>query len=164
MEIAGLIIFISLGVVVIVLGFIGCFVPVLPGPIVSYLALIFLSIPKKWEVFSPTFLIIIGVATIAATVLDYILPVVTSKKKGATKGGIWGSILGMIAGIFFFPPFGMLIGAFAGAVIGELIFNKDRKNALKAGWGVFLGTVLSIFIKLGVSGVIAFYFFRGIFR
>ncbi len=164
MELAVFIIFISLGVVVIVLGFIGCFVPVLPGPIVSYLALIFLSIPKKWEVFTPAFLVIMGCVTIGATVIDYILPIVTSKKKGATKAGIWGSILGMVAGIFFFPPFGMLIGAFAGAVIGELIFNKDRKNALRAGWGIFVGTILSIFIKLGVSGVIAFYFFRGIFR
>jgi uncharacterized protein len=164
MELAVFIIFVSLGVVVLALGFIGCFVPVLPGPIVSYLALIFLSIPKKWEVFTPAFLVIMGCVTIGATVIDYILPIVTSKKKGATKAGIWGSILGMVAGIFFFPPFGMLIGAFAGAVIGELIFNKDRKNALRAGWGIFVGTILSIFIKLGVSGVIAFYFFRGIFR
>jgi uncharacterized protein len=164
MELAVFIIFVSLGVVVLVLGFIGCFVPVLPGPIVSYLALIFLSIPKKWEVFTPAFLVIMGCVTVGATVIDYILPIVTSKKKGATKAGIWGSVLGMVAGIFFFPPFGMLIGAFAGAVIGELIFNKDRRNALRAGWGIFVGTILSIFIKLGVSGVIALYFFRGIFR
>ncbi len=150
--------------VAVVLGLIGCFVPILPGPIVSYLALIFLSIAKRWKAFTPLFLVIVGIITIVATVIDYILPVVTSKKKGATKAGIWGSILGMIAGIFFFPPFGMLIGAFAGAVVGELIFNKDRKNALRAGWGVFLGTIVSIFIKLGVSGVITFYFFRGIFR
>ena len=164
MGIAGHIIFISLGSVAIVLGLIGCFVPLLPGPIVSYLALICISLVKKWEAYSPAFLIIMGVVTLAATVIDYILPSVTSKKKGATKAGIWGSVLGMIAGIFFFPPFGMLIGAFVGAVAGELIFNKDRKNALKAGWGIFLGTILSIFIKLGVSGVITYYFIRGIFR
>jgi len=164
MDIAAHIIFISLGSVAVVLGLIGCFVPILPGPIVSYLGLIFISILKKWKAYSPAFLIIVGIVTLAATVIDYILPILTSKKKGATKAGTWGSVIGMIAGIFFFPPFGMLIGAFVGAVVGELIFNKERKNALKAGWGIFLGTILSIFIKLGVSGVITYYFVRGIFR
>jgi hypothetical protein len=163
MEIAGLVIFITLGVVALILGLIGCVLPILPGPIISYLSLIFLSIPKRWEVFSPALLVGLGIVTLVATVIDYVLPVLTSKRKGATKAGVWGSIIGMILGIFFFPPFGMLIGAFGGAVLGELILNPDGMRALRAGWGIFLGTILSIFFKLGVAGVITFYFFRGIF-
>jgi uncharacterized protein YqgC (DUF456 family) len=68
----------------------------------------------------------------------------------------------MIAGIFLFPPFGMIIGAFVGAVLGELAFSQNRRNALKAGWGVFVGTLFGIAAKLGVSGIIAFYFFRAL--
>jgi hypothetical protein len=169
-ELAGLIIFISLGVVVLVTGFIGCIVPVLPGPIIAYLALIFINIPKEWKAVRPLVLIVVGIATLIATVLDYVLPAVMSKKKGASKAGVWGSVIGMIAGMFLLPPYGILIGAFVGAVAGELIFNKEirqkgeRKKAFRAGWGVFLGTLFGIIIKFGVTGIIAFYFIRGAIR
>ncbi|GAI87090.1 unnamed protein product, partial [marine sediment metagenome] len=88
--------------------------------------------------------------------------VLISQKKGASKAGIWGSVIGMVAGIVFFPPFGVIIGTFVGAVLGELIFSNKPDSALKAGWGVFLGTMLGIALKLGVSGVIAFYFTRAV--
>jgi len=170
MEIASHIIFISLGVVVIGVGFIGCIVPVIPGPIIAYLSLLFVSIPKKWLAIRPLALIIIGIITIIATVLDYVLPAVMSRKKGASKAGVWGAVIGMILGMFFLPPFGIFIGAFVGAVAGELIFNKElraqgeQKKAFKAGWGVFLGTLLSIVIKIGATGVITLYFVRAAFK
>jgi len=70
----------------------------------------------------------------------------------------------MIVGLIFFPPFGLLIGAFFGAVLGELIYHMDTKRSLKAGLGVFFGVVISIFIKLGTSGVIAFFYVRAVFK
>lgn len=94
--------------------------------------------------------------------MDYLLPIFTAKRYGASKFGIWGSILGMILGIVLFPPFGLIIGAFLGALFGELIFNKDKRNAAKAGLGVFIGTMLGIVVKLSVSGVIAFFFVKAV--
>ncbi|TFG60729.1 MAG: DUF456 domain-containing protein [Spirochaetales bacterium] len=158
------IVLVTLGFITATTGLIGCVVPVLPGPILSYAALILISIVKKWQAFSPLFLVIMGVITVAATVLDNFIPVLVSKRKGASKAGIWGSIIGLVAGMFIFPPFGMIIGTFVGAVAGELIFNKEKKNALKAGWGVFLGTLLSIMLKVGVSGSIYFFFVRALLR
>jgi hypothetical protein len=149
-----------LGSISLLAGIVGCILPIIPGPPLAYLSLILLSIAFRWQAFSPTFLIVMGILTVAVTALDFLLPVLMSKKKGAGKAGVWGSVLGMIAGIIFFPPFGMLIGAFVGAVAGELIFNKQNENALKAGWGIFIGTLLGIFTKLGLSGVIAYYFVR----
>ena len=58
------------------------------------------------------------------TVLDNVLPVLTARKWGAGKGGIWGSLIGMLAGMFLFPPFGAILGTFAGVVLGELLFGK----------------------------------------
>ena len=152
------ILLIALGFASVIVGFIGCVLPIIPGPALSYIALILVSIMRDWEAFSPVFLIIMAVITAVVTLLDYFLPVITSKKKGASKAGIWGSVIGMIVGIFILPPFGMLIFTFLGAVAGELIFSKDKRNALRAGWGVFLGTMLAIILKLAVSGTI-FYFF-----
>ena len=54
----------------------------------------------------------------------------------------------MLLGIFFFSPFGMLIGALAGGLIGELLSGSMAKEALRADWGVFVGNMLFTALKL----------------
>jgi uncharacterized protein YqgC (DUF456 family) len=155
---------IVLGFIVLAAGIIGCVLPIIPGPPLAYVSLILLSIAREWKAVSPTVLIVLGVAAAAVTVLDYLMPLITSKWKGASKAGIWGSVAGMILGMIFFPPFGVIIGTFVGAVLGELLFSNRPEGALKAGWGVFLGTMLGIALKLALSGVIALYFLRAVIR
>jgi len=146
----------------IILGLLGCVIPGLVGPPFSFLALILLSITKKWEPFSSTFLIVMAVVTVVVTSLDYVFPAIGAKKYGSSRSGLWGAILGMILGILFLPPFGMIIGAFLGAVLGETISGKPSQEALKAGWGVFLGIMMAILFKLLASGIMTFYFVRAL--
>jgi hypothetical protein len=155
---------IALGGVFLAVGIVGCVLPIIPGPPIAYIALILVSWARDWEAFSPLFLIIMGVVTALVTAGDTVLPVLLPKRYGASKAGIWGSVVGMIAGMIFFPPFGLLLGAFLGAAAGELIFNPDKQVVLKAALGVFMGTVASIVLKLLVSGVILFYFVRAALR
>jgi uncharacterized protein YqgC (DUF456 family) len=153
-----------LGFLLLAVGFVSCVIPILPGPVISYLALILLSLARGWDTFSVATLAVLGALAVSMTVLDNVLPVLTARKWGAGKGGIWGSIVGMIAGMFLFPPFGAILGTFAGAVIGELIAGKMTGKALQAGWGVFAGTMLSAAVKLAVSGAIAFFYIRAVIR
>ena len=94
-----MIVFTILGVIALVAGVVGCTLPILPGPPLTYLSLILVSIARAWEAFSPAFLIIMGGITIVVTVLDYILPAAVSRKRGATKVGTFGSIIGMMVGM-----------------------------------------------------------------
>lgn len=158
-----MIVLIILGLLFAMVGLAGCILPVIPGPPFSFLALIILSWAKDWEPFSSTFLIIMAGLTILLTILDYVVPVRGAKKYGASKLGLWGSIIGMLIGLFFFPPLGMLIGAIVGAFAGELIAGKEVKKALRAGWGVFVGNMLVIILKLAFSGVILFFYAKEIF-
>jgi uncharacterized protein YqgC (DUF456 family) len=159
-----MIVLIILGFIVLITGIVGCVLPIIPGPPLAYAALILLSIARKWEAFSPATLIVLGVAAAVVTLLDYLMPILTSKRKGASKAGIWGSVVGMVVGMVFFPPFGVIIGTFVGAVLGELLFSSRPDSALKSGWGVFLGTMIGIALKLAVSGVIAVYFTRAVLQ
>lgn len=152
------------GGIFLLLGFLGCVVPAIPGPILAYLALHLLSIPTGWTLFHPAALIVLGVIAVAATVLDNIFPALASKKAGAGRPGVWGSVVGMILGSIFFPPFGVFIGAFLGALLGEVLLNPENKDPLKAATGVFRGTLLGILVKLGATGVVAFYYLRGAIR
>jgi uncharacterized protein YqgC (DUF456 family) len=158
-----MIVLIILGVICLIIGILGCVIPGIAGPPFSFLALILLSIAKGWEPFSGPFLIIMGLITIVVTVLDYIVPAAGAKKFGASRAGFWGAVIGLFGGLILFPPFGMIFGAFLGAFFGELTVGKEGSQALKAGWGVFIGVMFGMLLKLIASGIMTFYFIRALF-
>jgi uncharacterized protein YqgC (DUF456 family) len=149
------------GIVLLVIGIIGCIIPALPGPPISYLALLLLHFTNEWSVSSSS-LIWLGVITILVTILDYIVPIYGTKKLGGTKYGVWGSTIGLLVGLFF-APLGIILGPFFGAVIGELLAGKDSESALKSGFGSFLGFLTGTILKVAVSLIILFVFFRVVF-
>jgi uncharacterized protein YqgC (DUF456 family) len=155
-------ILIVLGIILLVSGILGCVLPVLPGPPLSYAGLLLLHFTSKYQ-FSTKFLIIWAIVTAAVYAIDYVIPVIGTKKFGGSKWGVWGSVIGLVAGLFLFPPFGIIIGPFAGAVIGELSSGKDSGSAFKAGFGSFVGFMLGTLIKLIASGLMAWHFARELF-
>lgn len=157
------IVLIILGLLLAFIGLAGCILPAIPGPPLSFAALIVLSLAKNWEPFSATFLIIMGGLTLFVTLLDYVVPAAGAKKYGASRAGVWGSIIGLLVGLFLFPPWGILIGAILGALVGELIVGKKGKEAFRASWGVVVGTILSVGLKLALSGVILFFYIKEMF-
>ena len=158
-----MIVLVILGLLVALTGLVGCILPIVPGPPLSFLALILISMAKHWHAFSPQFLYIMAGLTILVTVLDYVVPAAGARKYGASKLGVWGSIIGMFVGLLFFPPWGVILGAFLGALVGELIIGKEGKQALRAGWGVFVGNMIGVGLKLAVSFVMLFYYIKAMF-
>lgn len=154
---------IALGVIMIISGILGGIVPGLPGPPLSYIGLLFLHFTENYQ-FSSQFLIIWALVTAIVYGLDIIIPVWGTKRFGGSKKGIWGSIIGLIVGMFLFPPFGIIIGPFAGAVIGEFASGKESKAALRSGFGSFLGFFVGTLLKLIVSGMMAWYFTKELFN
>jgi len=144
-------------------GLVGCVVPGIAGPPFSFLGLILLSIVRGWEPFSPGFLVAMAALTAVVTALDYIMPAAGARKFGASRTGFWGAVAGMLAGLLVFPPFGLIIGAFLGAVAGELWAGKQTHDALRAGWGVFIGVLAGMVLKLIASGIMTFFFVRALF-
>lgn len=154
---------ILLGLILAFVGLVGCVLPFIPGPPVSFLALIILSFAKNWEPFSSTFLIVMAVLTILVTLMDYVIPAVGAKKYGASELGAWGSIIGMVIGLFLLPPWGMFIGAFVGALAGEILAGKKGREVLRSGWGVVVGSIAGIGFKLAFCGVMLFFYFKEMF-
>ena len=153
---------IILGVLFLLLGLVGGIVPILPGPPLSYLGLIFLHLTTKFQ-FESDFLWIWAGITIAVYIADYIIPAWGTKQFGGSRSGIIGSIVGLLFGLIFFPPLGIIIGPFAGAVIGELLVGKNSDSALKAGFGSFIGFLTGTILKLIASGMMTWYFFEQLF-
>lgn len=146
------------GILLMILGIIGCLVPVLPGPPFSYVGLILLHL-SRFGHFTNTTLIILGIIAVIVTILDYIVPVWGTKKFGGSKYGTRGATIGLIIGIFL-GPMGIVLGPFIGAFVGEMIFKDDMAYAFKAGFGSLLGFLTGIGLKLAASLVMTFYFVK----
>jgi hypothetical protein len=147
-----------IGILLMILGIIGCLVPVLPGPPFSFIGLILLHLSKFGQ-FSNTTLIILGAIAVVITILDYIVPVWGTRKFGGSKYGTRGATVGLIIGLFL-GPLGMILGPLFGAFVGEMIFKDDINYAVKAGIGSLLGFLTGIGLKLAASLIMTFYFVK----
>jgi uncharacterized protein YqgC (DUF456 family) len=149
---------IVIGSILMLLGLAGGILPILPGPPLSLIGLFLLALIKHFSPpLTPPLIIILAIVTILVVVMDYILPLLGAKRYGASKWGVWGSIVGMVIGIFL-SPLAMLLGAFIGAVVAEWLAGKTKGESLRAGWGVMMGTLFATIVRLGVSGIMIYYF------
>jgi uncharacterized protein YqgC (DUF456 family) len=147
-----------LGILLMILGIIGCLVPVLPGPPFSFLGLILLHLSRFGQ-FSNAALITLGTIAVVITLLDYIVPVWGTRKFGGSKYGMRGATVGLIIGLFL-GPLGIVLGPLFGAFVGEMIFKDDINYALKAGFGSLIGFLTGIGLKLAASFIMTFYFVK----
>lgn len=129
-------------------GLVGSFLPVLPGPPISWigLLLVYFSATAKDGVTMGALVVALIFATVV-TVMDYVLPSVLTKLAGGHKSGSMGAFIGMILGIFF-TPVGMVLGSFLGALVAELMVEKqDLAGAFSAAMGTFVSFILTTGIK-----------------
>ncbi|MCB2221946.1 MAG: DUF456 domain-containing protein [Bacteroidetes bacterium] len=157
------VLWISIGMVLLIVGIVGCVLPVIPGQILSWGSLLMLQLTSPPH-FTAKFIVVWALITAAVTLLDYYVPVWGTKKLGGSKNGIWGATFGLVIGIFFFPPLGLIIGPFVGAFVGELTAGKDTHTAFKSGLGSFVGFVAGTMMKLAISFVMGYYFIVNAFN
>lgn len=146
-------------------GIAGCVVPALPGPPISFAALLLLYIANNPSNEITGKFLIIWIAIVAVvSILDYVIQPYFTKITGGSKLAVRYSIAGMVAGMVFFPPFGIIIGSFLGALIAELFVNKKPlQNSLLAAFGAFLGFIFGTGLKLAASVTMLYYTIRFIF-
>lgn len=156
-----------IGIILLLVGFVGCVLPILPGQAVAYVSLILLQFMSPPRVPEDT-MWTLAFVMILVTVLDYIVPIYGTKRFGGTKRGVWGSTIGLIVGIFILPSivvlgpfgiFGIILGPFVGAYIGEASAGRDSREAFIAAIGSFIGFLTGTFLKLVYTGVCTYYFF-----
>ena len=138
----------------------GCILPVIPGPPLSWVGLLLLYFTHP-EGLTPLFLVIWLAVTVAVTILDYVVPSWITARTGGSKAAARGTLVGLFVGLIFFPPWGMIVGSFLGALLAEVFINgSELSKSLKPAFGSFLGFLLSTGLKLTASGVMLFYIIK----
>lgn len=140
-----------ISLILLFIGMLGTFLPVLPGLLLSLAGLLIYKYGTGSDL-SVIYIVIFTLLTIISAVLNYIIPARTNQKYGGTRWGSVGSVIGTLLGLFFFPPFGFFFGMLAGVFVGELLHDqKDKQKALNSVKGAFIGFVYGT----GFSFVIA---------
>lgn len=141
-------ILITLGIICMVVGVLGCIVPMLPGPPVAYVGMLCFHFTELYT-FSTTTLVTWGVVVVLSLVLDYIIPIIGTKFFGGSKWGSWGCVIGTFVGLVA-GPVGVIVGPFVGALIGELMGKKPMDEALKSALGSFIGFLFGTLMKIAI--------------
>ena len=149
--------FVILGGVLLVAGFIGTFVPVIPGAPLAWAGLL-ISYFSKYTSSSIVLLVITGIFAVAVSIMDNVFPAMLTKQSGGSKAGIVGCTIGLIIGMFLGFP-GILLGPFIGAFVGELAHDaEDVPHAFSAALGTFKGFLLGTGLKMIVCAVFIWIF------
>lgn len=148
-----------LGLILCLLGIVGSFSPIIPGPITSWFGLLVIHFSKLIP-FDNQFLFITFLIAALIFTLDLIIPILGLKKLGGSKKGLIGSTIGLLLGLFLAGPVGLLIGSFFGAISGEYVNNNSIKKSIKPAMGTFIGMAVGTTIKFLTSTIfLGLYFY-----
>lgn len=152
------------------IGLIATLLPVIPGTLIIWIGIV---VYKLWipETLSWTFVIVTGLLTLLAQLLDLVCSYYGAKRFGATWYGAVGALAGTIIGpiVFSVLPaygtiFGLIAGPIIGAVAGEMIGGRSLKDGSKAGFGSIVGGAVSFVLKLIISFVMIIWFCIEVYR
>jgi uncharacterized protein YqgC (DUF456 family) len=152
------VLWLTLGIILMLVGLAGSILPFLPGPPLCFLALLIQQL-QSTPPYTTEFLLTWAAITVVILGLDYVIPLYGTKRFGGTKYGMWGCAIGLVAGLWL-GPVGLVIGPFIGAFAGELMGNARSQHAFRAALGSFAGFVLGTLLKLVACLVMGWYFLK----
>ena len=152
------IILLIIGLLLCLIGIVGSFLPIIPGPVTSWLGILLLNLTSVVE-FNLNFVLITLTVAISVGILDYLIPVLGVKKLGGTRSGQIGTTLGLIIALIILGPIGIIIGPFGGALLGEISTKKSLQDSIKPAFGAFIGVFAGSVIKFLISLSFLFFYF-----
>jgi len=148
-----------LSALLIVGGIAGAILPVLPGIPMIFGGIWLAAAVDEYHHLGWGWLIAIGIVGAVGVALDFVSASLGAKKLGATPRALWGAGIGTTVGMFFGIP-GLIIGPFAGAVVGELSSGKSILRSAHVGVSTWVGMLVGMmakvvisFLMLGMAGV-----------
>jgi uncharacterized protein YqgC (DUF456 family) len=140
----------ALAVVLILVGIAGVVLPALPGLPLVFAGMLLAAWAGDFEKIGWVTLVVLGLLTALSFAADIFSTAVGAQRVGASRKALWGTVIGTFAGLFFMP-IGLFAGPFVGALVGELWHGRELGQAAKVGLGTWLGIVLGVVLKLGLT-------------
>ena len=136
--------------VLVVVGLVGVVLPAVPGTALIFAGLLLAAWADGFARVGVGTLVVLGLVTVATYFVDIAAMALGMKRLGTTRRAMAGAAIGTLAGLFFGLP-GLVIGPFAGAVIGELTSHRDLRGAGRAGLAAWIGFLIGTVVKVGLA-------------
>lgn len=148
--------------VLVAVGLAGTVLPALPGVPMIFIGFWLAAWIDGYERVGTFTLVLLGLLVLLSIVIDFAASALGARRVGASARAVTGAALGTIVGLFFGLP-GLLLGPFAGAVIGELSARRSLPQATRAGLATWLGLLFGTLAKLALAfamiGIFVFAYF-----
>jgi len=140
----------------ILVGVVGIVLPALPGVPLVFAGMLLAAWADDFRLIPVWVVVLLAVLTALALAIDIVASALGAKRVGASWFAIAGAAIGTVVGLFFSIP-GLLIGPFAGALVGELLHSRDMRQATRVGFatwtGMLLGAVFKLMLTFAMLGV-----------
>jgi hypothetical protein len=147
-----------LGVVLVLVGFAGVVLPLLPGTPLVFAGLWLGAALGDYQHVSGWTVLALGVVATVAWLVDYVAAAVLVKRVGGTGAAATGAGLGALAGVFAGLP-GLILGPVIGATAGQWRSQPtDARQAARVGVAAGLGFVAATVAKLLVALLMVLWF------
>ena len=131
----------------IVAGFAGTVLPMLPGVPLVFLGTAILAFYTKFTVISKLTLVIFLVLTIVSLLIDYLSGIIGAKYSGASLWGTIGAIIGALVGIMCFGLLGLIFGPAIFVLVFEYLSEKSLKKSTRSASYTLLSTILGMILN-----------------
>jgi hypothetical protein len=128
-------------------GIAGILVPGLPGTPLVFGGLLLAAWAEGFQKVGGGTIVLLAILTALAFGVDLFAASLGAKRSGASREAVIGAALGTLVGIFFGLA-GIVLGPFAGALIGEFLARRSLAQAGRAGTATWIGFILGIGVKL----------------
>ena len=139
-----------IAVVLVLAGFAGMVLPVLPGTVLIFAGLLAAAWADGFERVGWATMAVLGALTVLSLFADVLMSGVGAKGAGASRQAVAGAAAGAVVGLFFGIP-GIIVGPFIGAVLGEFLARRDLVRAGRVGYGTMVGLVLGAGLKIALA-------------
>jgi hypothetical protein len=136
-------------ITLIVVGVIGTVLPALPGAILVFAGVALGAWIDDFMRISGWTLLVLGILTLLAWVIDYVAAVLGAKKAGASRQALIGAAIGTVAGVFT-GFVGLIFLPLVGAVVGEYFAQRELHRAGRVGIATWLGMLVGTVLKVAV--------------
>jgi hypothetical protein len=140
----------SLAAVLIAVGLAAAVLPLLPGIPMIFAGIWLIAGIDGYRHLGLWWLAGIASVGIVGLSLDLLAGALGAKRVGASKQAVWGALAGTVIGLFFGLP-GLLLGPFAGAVLGELSAGHGVERSTHVGISAWVGLIFGTLFKLATS-------------
>lgn len=138
---------------IMAVGLVGTVLPFIPGILLIYAGYLLYGFATGWQAYGLAAIVVWSLVTGLVLLLDFYGGAIGAKRYGASRSGTWGSLIGGVIGTLTAGFPGLILGPFFGAAAGELLSGRTRREALRSGWGTFVGFLVGSVVKIAIGVV-----------